>query len=415
MTRHSARASVALRALHETDVAMAALALWCDHRDGDGAVAYTRGTTITYGPSFEALPPHEQIGLAAHHILHVALRHTRRMAAAGERFGTAFDAQVYNLAADAVVNEALVQAGYALPRPALTLTALLNEVMGEALSPSQALAEWDVDRLYVRLMQNGPGEGRAADRAKAHARQTVFVQDMDPDAPRGAPEESGDDALWRQHLSRAMEAGRIAGRGIGMLGHRLADVPVPATPWEVVLRGLVTRAVMQVPRPSWRRPARNWVAMEAESTSSGGPVPAFQPGVQRNSAVPRVVVALDASSSVDDTRLAMFVGEVAGIARRGGAELWVIPFDEAARPPVRLDPAMWRAGLAALDLPRGGGTDFAPVIAQAVALSPSVLVILTDLGGEPGPAPRGVPVVWAVPDATGLSPPPFGRMLTLAR
>lgn len=417
MTRHSARATVALRSLHETDVAMAALSLWCDHRDGDGdaAAAFTKGTTIAYGPAFEALPQHEQIGLAAHHILHVALRHTRRMAVMEERFGTAFDAEVYNLAADAVVNEALVQAGYALPRPALTLTTLLKQVMGIAPSPAQALAEWDVDRLYVRLMQHGPGEGRAADRAKAHARQTVFVDDMTPDAPRGAPEASGEDALWRQHLSRAMEAGRMAGRGIGLLGHRLADVPVPTTPWEVVLRGLVTRAVMQAPRPSWRRPARNWVAMEAEALAAGGPVPAFQPGVQRLSGVPRVVVALDASSSIDDARLAMFVGEVAGIARRGGAELWVIPFDEAALPPVRLDPAAWRAGLAAVDLPRGGGTSFAPVIAQAGALSPSILVVLTDLGGEVGPAPRGLPVIWAVPDATGLSPPPFGRVLTLAR
>ncbi len=79
MTRHSVRAGSALRALTETDPALAALSLWCDHRDGAGTVARSSGTTITYGPGFEALPPHEQIGVAAHHVLHVALRHGARM------------------------------------------------------------------------------------------------------------------------------------------------------------------------------------------------------------------------------------------------------------------------------------------------------------------------------------------------
>jgi predicted metal-dependent peptidase len=130
--------------------------------------------------------------------------------------------------------------------------------------------------------------------------------------------------------------------------------------------------------------------------------------------MPRVVVGLDASSSIDAARLGMFVGEVAGIARRMAAELWVIAFDEAARPAVRLDPAAWRGQLAALDLPRGGGTSFAPAIAAACALRPSVIVMLTDLEGETGPAPRGVPVIWAVPDRVAVTPA-FGRVLSLAR
>jgi predicted metal-dependent peptidase len=415
MTRHSARASIALRALNESDPAMAALALWSDHRDGTGGAARTSGTTITYGAAFETLPRHEQIGLAAHHILHVALRHTGRMAAMEARFGESFDGEVYNLAADAVVNEALLQAGYGLPRPALTLTGLLEQVAGVAPPAVQALAEWDVDRLYIRLMQDGRGDGHAADRAKAYARQKVFAEDMAPEAARGEPEKAREDALWRQHLARAMEAGRRAGRGIGVLGHRLADIPLAATPWELVLRGLVTRAVMQVPKATWRRPARDWIAMEAEAAASGGPTPAVRPGVQRATEVPRVVVGLDASSSIDEVRLGMFLGEVAGIARRGGAELWVIPFDEEARAAVRLDPAGWRQKLAGLELPRGGGTSFGPVLAAGAALRPSILVILTDLEGEFGIAPRGLPVVWAVPDATGVAPPPFGRVLTLAR
>jgi predicted metal-dependent peptidase len=154
--------------------------------------------------------------------------------------------------------------------------------------------------------------------------------------------------------------------------------------------------------------------MDAQARRQGGPVPAFQPGFLRNVQTPRVVVGLDASSSIDVARLQMFVGEVAGIARRMAAELWVIAFDEAARPAVRIDVAAWRVQLAALDLPQGGGTSFAPAIAAACNLRPSVIVMLTDLEGETGQAPRGVPVIWAVPDTPAYKPA-FGRVISLVR
>lgn len=414
MTRHSSRASPALRALMETDPALAALSLWCDHRDGEGPVARTSGTTITYGPGYDALPRHEQAGVAAHHILHVALRHSARMASMDARFGDRFDADLYGIAADAVVNEALVQAGHAIPRPALTLTGLLANLDGTAPPAAEALAIWDVDRLYIRLTQQGSGEKRASDSAKDHAKTLAYEPDLDLSEQTSQPANGADEAQWRQHLGRAMEAGRLAGRGIGMLQHRLADIRSSDTPWELVLRGLVTRSLIEAVRPTYRRPARRWVAMEAEARRSGGPSPAFEPGLLRRIDVPRVVLGLDASSSIDDTRLAMVLGEIAGIVRRLAAEFWVIAFDETARDAVRIDPASWRSQLAALDLPRGGGTDFGPVIAAADRLRPSVIVILTDLEGDAGPPPQGVPVIWAVPGGSS-PPPPFGRVVSLAR
>src|SRR6056297_3307390 len=143
--RHSARARAALETLVEEDPAIAALSLWCAHRDGEATG--TRGTTISYGPEFEALPAHEQRGLAAHHVLHVALRHSARLSETGARLGPGFDAARWNLAADALVNEAVQLAGHALPRPAVTASGLLAEAKRQT-TPEAALAEWDVDRLY---------------------------------------------------------------------------------------------------------------------------------------------------------------------------------------------------------------------------------------------------------------------------
>ncbi len=400
--RHSGRAAPALRALAETDPALAALSLWCRHRDG--AETATHGTTITYGPGFPDLPGHEQRGLAAHHILHVALRHSTRLSELRARLGDGFAPEVWNLAADAIVNEALLLADQTLPRPAVTLTGLLSTSLGRRETPAEALGRWDVDRLYHALRDtDGPGRD-GADGARG------FAPDLGAeDVVAGGTEDDGDDAAWRQHLSRALAAGRQAGRGLGTIGHRIADIPAPRVPWETVLRRLLTRHVTPLPRPAPMRPARRWIAATAMAAGQGTPPPGFEPGYRPLSEVPRIAIALDASGSIDDDRLALFWGEVTGIARRMRAELHLMVFDEAIRHRARLDPSQTRPVLP--DMPRDGGTDYTPVMAEARAIGASALVVLTDLDGDPGPAaPRGLPVIWAVPDAAGIAAP-WGRLL----
>ncbi|WP_167767081.1 vWA domain-containing protein [Jannaschia formosa] len=394
--RHSARARAALEALVEEDPAIAALSLWCAHRDG--AETGTRGTTITYGPDFEALPPHEQRGLAAHHVLHVALRHSARLAETGTRLGPGFDADRWNLAADALVNEAVGLAGHALPRPAVTASALLAEARQDT-TPEAALAEWDVDRLYHALAGSG-AEGEGARRG--------FAPDLAPE--EGDPGTRQEDAArWRQHLARALDAGRRTGRGLGRIGHRIADIPEPRTPWELILRSLLARAVIQHPGPAPLRPARRWLASTAQAARAGTPEPGFEPGTHSRTTLPRIAVAVDASGSVDEARLALFWAEITGIARRLRAELHLMVFDDAIRHQARIDPG---AAPVLPPMPRGGGTDFAPPIAEAGALGAATLVILTDLEADPGPAPR-LPVIWAVPDAHGRAAP-YGRLLDLS-
>ena len=404
--RHSARAAPALAALVEEDPAIAALSLWCAHRDGPATG--TQGSTITYGPDFGALPAHEQRGLAAHHVLHVALRHSARLSDMSERLGDRFDADRWNLAADALVNEALLLAGHALPRPAVTLAGLLADAGQPPADAAGALAEWDVDRLYHALATPSGKGGDAARRG--------FAPDLSPESGDREPvagsegNRGGDDARWRQHLARALDAGRRAGRGLGTIGHRIADIPVPRTPWELVLRGLLARAVTVAPHPAPTRPARRWLAATAQAARANTAPPGFQPGTRSHAPIPRIAVALDASGSIDAARLALFWAEVTGIARRLRAELHLIVFDDEVRHQDRIEPGIIPVPP---PLPRGGGTAFAPPMAAAQALGAAILVVLTDLDGEPGPAPR-LPVIWAVPDARSLLPP-FGRLLDLSR
>ncbi|WP_308918136.1 DUF2201 family putative metallopeptidase [Jannaschia sp. LMIT008] len=402
---HSRHAADALRALAEADPALSALSLWCAHRDGDATGTDARA--ITYGPDVADLAPHERMGLCAHHVLHVALRHPGRMGALRDRLGDGFEPDLFNIAADAVVNEVLLQADHALPRPALRLTEVLRDVLSVDVPPPTALSDWGVDRLYHALARDGGAAGRARDHAAARGMRPDLAPDGD-DAAGG--DDDGDDARWRNHLIRALESGRAAGRGIGRIGHRLADIPEPRTPWEIVLRRLLARAVTVAPRPAPLRPARRWLAATAQARAAGTPAPGFQPGTRPLAHRPRIVVALDASGSVEDARLALFWGEVTGIARRLSAELHLLVFDDAIRHRAAVDPTRTPRPP---PLPRDGGTDFAPVIAEALALDAAALVVLTDLDGPFGPPPRSLTVVWAVPDGTSATAP-FGRVLNLA-
>ncbi len=371
------------------------------------------GETITYGPAFEALPLHEQMGLAAHHVLHVALRHSSRAAALEARLGEGFDAALFNLAADALINEAVLAGDHALPRPAVLATSLIHQALGPNLTSADVLGDWDAERLYFALRgQGGDGTGREGE-TQAYAQAKEFEADLEQETGTGEEGDAVQDAArWRQHLTRAMDAGRSAGRGIGRIGHRLADVAQPRVPWEQMLRRLLSQAVMQAPQHSPGRPSRRWIASTAQAMRASTPEPGFEAGYKPRTDVPRIAIAMDASSSIDDARLSMFWAEVTGIARRMRAELHLMVFDDAIRHRARIDPTATQVALP--ELPRGGGTAFIPVIREAQELGVSALVIFTDLEGDAGPPPRGLPVIWALPEA-GATEPPFGRLIDLSR
>lgn len=400
----SARAKRALAHLGEVDPALAVLSLWCRHIDGDG-LTQTRGNSIIYGPSFIEFGLAEQVGCVAHHVLHVALRHSSRRAGLAERLGPGFDPDLFGLAADAIINQTLILAGHAIPRPAVLLTELLERLGKPSPSAIAALGEWDTDRLAMQLH----ADPQRAGKAKEYGKEKAFIQDVAP-AEGGMDADDHSAADWRNHVLRAVEAGRKAGTGIGRLGAILADMSPSTTPWEVELRGLLTRALSDTPRPSYRRPASRWVAMLAQAQAVNGAEPAFEPGRARDAKRPRIIVGLDTSSSIDEVAMALFLAETEGVSRRTGAEVYLCAFDEEVHDLRRIDDGKWRS-LPSLSLRSGGGTDYRPVIEAAARLDPSILVMLTDLDADFGSPPK-FPVLWAVP-GRGTAEAPFGRVLMI--
>lgn len=408
--RHSLRASPALQRLADDDPAIAALALWCEHRDDDGPrAAWTDGRTVFYGAAFEGLAPHEQAGLAAHQVLHVAFRHAPRGAALRSALGAGFAGDLFNIASDALLNEILLEAGHGLPRPALRLRDLLAALPDPA--PAR-LAAWDVERLYRHLADT---EGRRAGPARAHAETQRFAGDLEL-AP--GPGDAGDtDAAveWQARLARALALGRAAGRGIGAAAVTLGDLPVVRTRWQGVLRGLLLRALAVPPRLGWARPARRWIARDDAARAAGEVAPAFEPGMIRPPGRAVLALCLDCSSSVERAMLAAFAAQVAAILRQTGAEAHLILFDEAVRGQHRLERPGIAAQIGRLAFARDGGTDFAPALAAAAALAPSAVVVLTDLDADLPPRPtlpRGAPLIWAVPAAPTVAPD-WGRVVVI--
>lgn len=396
------RAALALAHLGEVDPALAVLSLWCRHRDG--AETRTSGETITYSPGFDTLGLPEQVGTVAHHVLHVALRHSARAAALAERLGPEFDATLFGMAADGIVNETLALAGHALPRPAVLLTEVLAAAGIATDSAISALTDWDADRLALALHAD-PAKAR---RLRDWGEKRGFAPDVT--AGQGDPDGRGQSAAdWRNQMLRAMEAGRKAGAGIGRLGAILADLSPGSVPWEIHLRGLLAQALAERPRTNWHRPANRWIARQAEARRTAVAEPPFEPGRARLDHRPRVVIGLDTSSSIDGLTLRMFLSEAEAISRRSGAEAHLLAFDTTVSLQKRLDPQGW-AGLRDIALRQGGGTDYADLFATADRIGPSLLVVLTDLDAPAPPAPRW-PVIWAVPEA-GV-PPPFGRLVNL--
>ena len=394
------------------------LALWVHHRDrrADGQVqlqdeppATTDGHTIFYASGFEQLALPRQAGCVAHAVLHIALRHAQRYQAMQRRTGDA-DLQLFNVCADAIVNSALAHLGWLrLPDTSVRLETLLATVLGLRLDAEAALLAWDVERLYravddraaaARTREDGPRS--AAVRAMVRA----DAADLKPGpGTRDAPEHEAEAAReWCERLQRAH-----AGDGAySILRTLLADLPRLRAPWEQALRTQLAHGLAQRPGLSWSRPSRSYLANQGRS-SAGRRMP-WEPGSTATTHVPRLVVVVDVSGSIEDALCARFAGEIEAISRRLEAALVLIVGDDRVRRVETFCPGATR--LRDIAFHGGGGTDFTPLLEEAQRHRPDLIVVLTDLQGPARFRPK-CPVIWAVPESPGEVVPPFGRLLRL--
>lgn len=426
------------------------LALWVRHcdlpADRDAPPVATDGLTVYYGASFETLTLPEQIGLVAHEVLHIALRHPQRFLDLQRLIGDV-DLQLFNICADAIVNSTLGHLSWLeLPRSAVLLDRLLASALDLEQDVEPALLAWDVERLYRAVDdRRAPDQpsGRAAERARqggagasdrqaeerSHIKPAGAPRRPDPreDGPRaacarrmgaeaqsdllprpeaqGPPEAEAEQArAWSERILR----GHAGDGAFSMLRTLVADLPKTRTPWEQVLRTQLARGLTRRPAVSWSRPSRSYIANQGR----GGPnrrLP-WEPGFAAAKRAPRLALIVDVSGSIDDDLMDRFASEIEAISRRQEAGLVLIVGDAQVRRVAFFEPG--RADLREIECLGGGGTNFTPLLEEADRHRPDIAVVLTDLEGPADFRPR-CPVIWAVPEASAHVPAPFGRKLTL--
>lgn len=442
------RGARAIRRMVELAPSTGGLALWVRHvdvnDDPDGPLIATDGATIYYGEQFAGLTLPEQIALVAHEVLHIALRHPQRLTDLRRLLGD-IDNDLYNLCADAIVNSSLSHLGWLqLPGKATHLDTLLETTIGLREDVEKLLLEWDLERLYRALddRQPGPigasskgarrgghgGEGTPRDaegngpetprddsprpgrvdgprsvraRQFGHAGLRDLLPANEGDKPDGEAEHSRD---WRERLLRA----HLNDGAHSMLRALIADLPRVRTPWEHILRTRLTRRLSRRRELSWSRPSRSYLANRGRL--GNGHRMAWEPGYTGTKAVPRLVLIIDASGSIDDALLKRFARELEAITRRLESRIVVIVGDRQVSRVEVFEPG--RANLRDFRFDGGGGTDFSPLLEEADKHRPDLAVVLTDLDGPAHFRPSW-PVLWAVPATSAAADVPFGAKLVL--
>ncbi len=443
------RGTRAIQRMVECAPSTGGLALWVNHHDlpadREAPAVMTDGHTLYYGAAFEQLSLEQQVGLVAHEVLHIALRHPQRYLDLRRLIGDV-DLKLFNVCADAIINSTIGHLSWlALPQSAVQLDQLLARALHLQQDVETALLSWDVERLYRAIddrqdndqhgkqdsgrsgqsgeasadgAQGGAAPQAAGDQSQAPARQdgprAAQVRELGAQTPvdlvpdeeaQGAPEQEAEQAReWSERILR----GHAGDGDFSMLRSLIADLPRSRTPWEQVLRTRLARDLARKPDVSWSRPTRSYIANQGRIGSHRLP---FEPGFSPSKAVPRLAVIVDVSGSVDDKLMERFATEIEAITRRQEAALVLVIGDDRVRRVTLFEPG--KAKLSAIEFSGGGGTDFAPLLREADKYRPDIGVVLTDLEGPAEFRPRW-PVIWAVPEAYALNVQPFGRKLTLS-
>ncbi len=283
----------------------------------------------------------------------------------------------WNLAADAAINDDLVDAGIPLPHP------ILPGHLGVDPSGTEESMWHEIRRAKLPPVEHPPGGGDGCGSGSGGPSHPAELDDTDPDVP--GIDDLDAEAVQRDVAHRIKQAppDQQIARGLVTWADGLLR---PTVDWRRHLRSAYrgTNRPSTTPEPTWNRPSRR---------STGGAI--LRPGTKSQPA-PRVAVVVDTSGSMDEELMDAALAELNALIHHGGTRRTVvIPCDERAEAPqlVRRIPD--------LEISRGGRTDLRVGIDAAAALSPrpDVIVVLTD-GYTPWPAsaPPSTSVIAVVID-----------------
>lgn len=345
-----------------------AIALGMPHTYQEGiGTACTNGKRVLYDPKFVSDLTDDQLKfLVAHECMHPMLEHNFRRQSR--------DPKKWNMAADYVINQLLVDEGIGkfIPR------GCLNKALYDA---GQGVSE----QIYTLLPDGGGDGGGDGDGIGGTG------QDLE-DGEGTASEQAQQAAEWKVKVAQAAQAAKMMGKlSVGMA--RLVDsILNPTVDWREVLQKFVVKH--KTDQRSFARPNRRFLSqgmyMPSRSGERMGPI-AF---------------LVDCSGSVGDEELAQMAAEVRTVHEDLRPEaLHVVYFDAEVTHYDRFGPD----DTVSISFHGGGGTDvrtaFDYLEAEGHADGLACTIVLTD-GYTPYPNGSSTPVIWAM--TTDMTAP-FGE------
>ncbi|MEN9797312.1 MAG: hypothetical protein RL653_1008 [Pseudomonadota bacterium] len=337
-----------------------------------------------------------RVAVVKHELLHLLFRHLYRE----RRLVT--DPQLFNLAADLVVNQFV--APWPLPAGAVTLDTFPDL----ELKPDQAL-EWYLDRLEKAARGGGGGGGGGKAKGKGKPQRGAGAGGGGG-ALKQDPSKQGNHGGWAAHGGEGFEEKEGGGGLSGLMRDALeqelerhivrAKERTGAKGWGSVpqqLREEIDRMVAaRKPKVDWRRTLRLFassgrrtriVVTNRKESKRFGTFPGIK--VKRYQ---HVLVALDTSGSIGAEVVEAFFAEVHGI-HRAGAEVTVVECDAAVQ---RHYPY---TGTVPPEVKGRGGTAFDPVFAWMRAQRGKRFDACIYLTDAEGPTPELKPpcrLLWVV-------------------
>ena len=384
-----------LRFAVSKDVGLASILLYvpaAPTADAD-RTAWTDGRKMYFADGYFGYAPEEQVAIAVHEALHVALRHVQRGEAMRLREGPAFDARRWNIACDAIVNHSIGGCRWSkLPAGAW----YPENCIDPAKLKERPADLWTAEEIYYELQDQERQHGKLLKSAGSFCAPDLIGAPGTSVRSGGAHEEGMEQGIWRERLVRAQ-----AGSAPGSVLRRLAaDVPKPEVKWESVLRDFLVARLMPLTEATWDRPSRRTLAMGREACW-------IEPGIGRRPGIRRAGVVIDTSGSIDQQLLGTFLSEINNLIVQTGCEVVLVDCDAQVQ-----QVSKHRMPIRGYIAKGGGGTDFRPGIEALRRAAPDVAVYFTDLMGTFPEKHPPFPLLWVAARDLAV---PFGRTVLLPR
>lgn len=353
-------------------------------------IAATDGHHFFYNPeNLDKLDVEEIKFVAAHEAMHCAFEHAKRK---GRR-----DHDLWNAAGDYVINLALTDAGFRMPK----LPPELLEKAKKAGAKDDNLGLHDekyrgknADIVYTELFNSGK-------KIKCGTCVLIYPKEGDgkKDGGKNKTDGSGSSGKvtlgegegpdWPIILAQAAHKARMQGKLPASIEEYINQMLNPKVPWNELLRQYLTKFTKEEPR--WSPPNKRFIHQRI-----------YLPSIRGETA--EIVIGIDTSGSVGSEELQQFYGEVDAIRRTYRMKVHMMYCDAEIHKVDTLEP--WD-DLKFTPIGRGG-TDFRPVFKEIEkrGIEPDVCVFFTDADGSfPETAPE-YDVLWVL--SKGKRDLPFG-------